>query len=118
MLVILSGAKDPGILPGLPTARKRKQRRASQASHNLQRQGTRAPMHPYQDLSGHSGVTAFQPGPDYIDIEFRDGKRYRYTHSIPGRQEVETMKILAAAGRHLATFINQHISERFANRLR
>ena len=75
-------------------------------------------MRRYQNTQCNSGVVAFEPGPDYIDIEFRDGKRYRYTHTIPGQSEVETMNQLAESGHDLATFINQQIRDRFAVRLR
>ena len=34
------------------------------------------------------------------------------------RKAVDTMKAFAAQGEHLATFINQHVRERFATRLR
>ena len=75
-------------------------------------------MRRYRDQSGSSGVFAFQPGSDYIDVEFVDHKVYRYTHEIPGRHEVEAMKSLAEEGRGLATYINQHVRERYALRLR
>lgn len=75
-------------------------------------------MQRYKNLHRNSGVVAFQSGPDYIDIEFRDGKRYRYTHNVPGQHEVETMKQLAESGEDLATFINQNVRDRFAIRLR
>lgn len=74
-------------------------------------------MQRYADLRGSSGVVAFSSGPDFIDVEFRDGKRYRYTHQVPGRVEVETMKQLAEQGKGLATFINRFVHERFAIRL-
>ena len=75
-------------------------------------------MHRYNDLRGRSGVTAYETGADYIDIEFREGKRYRYTHRVPGEQHVNAMKQLAAAGQGLATYINQHVREHYAVRLR
>jgi hypothetical protein len=56
--------------------------------------------------------------PCAIDLEFRDGKRYRYTHGVPGADVVEAMKELAETGKHLATFVNQHVRDRFAARLR
>ncbi len=77
-----------------------------------------AVMHRYKDLNGNSGVTAYDLGTDYIDVEFRDGKLYRYTHHVPGRQEVEIMKQLAEEGQNLATFINKYVRDRFAIRLR
>lgn len=75
-------------------------------------------MRPYRNLSGSSGVVAFEPGERHIDIQFQDGHRYRYDYATPGQQEVETMKSLAKTGKGLATFINQHVRERFAMKLR
>ncbi len=72
----------------------------------------------YEDRHGNSGVVAFRSGLDFIDVEFRDGKQYRYTHQMPGRTEVEAMKQLAASGQNLATFINKVVRDRFAARLR
>jgi hypothetical protein len=74
-------------------------------------------MQPYKNLSGDSGVVAYQIGPDYIDIEFNDGKRYHYNDKTPGREHVEAMKQRARRGADLATYINQHVRERFASRL-
>lgn len=75
-------------------------------------------MRIYRNLSGNSGVVAFETGERYIDIEFQDGHRYRYDYAKPGPNEVEAMKSLARTGKGLATFINQHVRERFARRLR
>lgn len=75
-------------------------------------------MQPYRNLSGTSGVVAFDLGDHHIDIEFQDGHRYRYDYIKPGQPQVEAMKALAPTGKGLATFINQHVRERFATRLR
>jgi hypothetical protein len=75
-------------------------------------------MQPYRNLSGTSGVVAFALGDHHIDIEFQDGHRYRYTYAIPGEQQVEAMKSLAKTGKGLATYINQHVREHFAARLK
>ena len=75
-------------------------------------------MRPYGNLSGNSGVVAFEVGHSHIDIQFQDGHQYRYDYAIPGPEEVETMKSLARTGKGLATFINQHVRERFARRVR
>jgi hypothetical protein len=74
-------------------------------------------MQTYKNLSGTSGVIAYELGPDYIDVEFKDGV-YRYNYAIPGRQLVETMKTLAASGEGLATFINQNVRGNYAAKLR
>ncbi len=75
-------------------------------------------MRRYEDRHGNSGVVAFRSGSDFIDVEFHDGKQYRYTHQVPGQTEVEAMKQLAASGQNLATFINRVVRDRFAARLR
>lgn len=75
-------------------------------------------MQPYRNLSGNSGVVAFNLGDSHIDIEFQDGHRYRYDYTTPGQAEVEAMKTLAQNGKGLATYINQHVRERFAIRLK
>lgn len=75
-------------------------------------------MQQYKDRGGTSGVAAYETGVEYIDVEFRDGKRYRYTSQVPGAQHVQAMKRLAADGQHLATYINQHVRDDYAVRLR
>ena len=73
-------------------------------------------MQSYQ--KARSGVTGFVLHPSAIDVEFRDGRRPRYDSLIPGPVHVAAMKCLAMAGEGLATYINQHVRERFAVRLR
>ena len=66
-------------------------------------------MQPYLNLSGDSGVRAYELGPDFIDVQFQDREKpYRYRSERVGRENVEQMKKLAVAGRGLSTFINQH----------
>lgn len=72
-------------------------------------------MQPYRNPN--SGVVAFTLHDRSIDIEFRDGERYRYDTTTPGPEAVHTMKHLALAGHGLATFINQHVRTRFAAHL-
>lgn len=74
-------------------------------------------MQPYKNLSGTSGVVAFESGDHHIDIEFEGSQRYRYDYATPGKWEVEIMKSLAHTGKGLATFINQNVRERFAAKL-
>ena len=72
-------------------------------------------MQPYGNP--HSGVAAFTLHAAAIDVEFRDGKRYRYDAANPGPEAVRIMQQLALAGHGLATYINQHVRDRFARRL-
>lgn len=72
----------------------------------------------YSNQHGNSGVTAYEFGPDYIDVQFRNESRYRYDGQVPGPQHVETMKKLASQGQNLATYISQHVGQGYALRLR
>ena len=65
-------------------------------------------MQTYKNLSGDSGVVAYEVGADFIAVKFRSGVPYRYTYKGVGRDNVDEMKELAQAGRGLSTFINQH----------
>jgi len=73
-------------------------------------------MEPYLNLSGDSGVTHFESGPDYIRVRFRSGTTYRYGPVRPGRHHVAQMKAFAAAGRGLATYINEHVRNVFEDK--
>lgn len=74
-------------------------------------------MQRYQDLSGDSGVAAFELRPRAIIIAFKDGDRYLYDDTAPGEAHVEAMKELALAGRGLATYINQRVRDNYARKL-
>ncbi|HXT51923.1 MAG TPA: L-threonylcarbamoyladenylate synthase [Thermoanaerobaculia bacterium] len=62
----------------------------------------------YGNLSGKSGVNAYELGPDFIRVEFKSGAIYLYTYESSGPANVEHMKDLAEKGRGLASFISQH----------
>ena len=46
-------------------------------------------MQPYANLSGDSGVSAFEIGPTFIRIRFVDGATYIYGPGRPGTAKVE-----------------------------
>jgi len=71
----------------------------------------------YRNLDGHSGVLRYETTPDSITLTFVGGDRYEYTHVEPGREAVDRMKALAAAGRGLSTYVAQHVRERYARKL-
>jgi len=73
-------------------------------------------MPPYRDLSGASGVAAFAEGGDWIEVTFKTGGTYRYSHAKPGRAHVDRMKRLAHEGRGLSTYISQYVRERYESR--
>ena len=61
----------------------------------------------YINLDGNSGILAYEPGPNWIDIRWADGT-YRYTADKVGAGNLAKMKVLALQGRGLNTFINHH----------
>lgn len=66
-------------------------------------------MQPYKSKSGGtSGVTGYEIGKNYINVQFTDGSVYQYTYVTAGTATVETMKQLAGEGQGLSTFITQH----------
>ncbi|WP_353554184.1 hypothetical protein [Paraburkholderia terrae] len=71
-------------------------------------------MKRYRDLSGQSGVVAYEVSDDAITVKFRDGDVYLYDYATTGLREVEEMKRLAVAGQGLSTYISRYVRERFA----
>jgi hypothetical protein len=71
----------------------------------------------YKNISGDSGVVAYQAGKDSILVQFADGGIYEYTCASTGHNRVESMKILAAKGRGLATFINRYVRDAYARKV-
>lgn len=75
-------------------------------------------MERYRNLSGESGVEAFELLPDGIAVRFQDGAVYLYDFETTGSVDVEEMKRRAIEGRGLSTYISRVVRERFARRLR
>jgi hypothetical protein len=75
-------------------------------------------MDRYRNLSGHSGVIAYEAARNSITVEFQDGAVYLYNYQSTGRSKVEQMKALASAGRGLSTFIARHVGNAYAEKLR
>ena len=71
----------------------------------------------YSNLSGDSGVIAYETSPDSITLAFANGDRYLYSHAGPGRDAVERMKALAKAGRGLSTFVSRHVRDNYERKL-
>lgn len=67
-------------------------------------------MQPYSNLSGDSGVLAYQNGSDYIIVQFKAGQYtfYKYTYASAGNSVVEVLKDLAQSGRGLNSYISTH----------
>jgi hypothetical protein len=73
-------------------------------------------MQPYRNLDGHSGIAEYELAPGRIFIRFVGGpKVYEYDQVHPGASHVRQMKAHAKAGRELATYINQHVRDNYAN---
>ena len=75
-------------------------------------------MPQYGGNSKKHGVTAYEIGPDSIDVEFTSGWVYRFSYQKPGPLRVERMKQLAESGHGLSTFISKHVKNRFESRRR
>lgn len=75
-------------------------------------------MKPYKNLSGNSGVAAYEIGEDYIKVKFRDGDVYLYNYSVTGKFNVERMKKLAEEGKGLSTFISRYVRKNYAEKLK
>jgi hypothetical protein len=71
-------------------------------------------MDRYRNLSGNSGVEAFESLDDGIVVRFRGGATYLYDYSVPGRAAVEKMKRLAEEGRGLSTYITRFVGDKYA----
>lgn len=78
---------------------------------------SRTEMQTYQETNGDSGIAAYRVTPTTIVIAFEAGGVYLYNHAHPGRQHVEAMQKLAAAGDGLNTYINQHVRDNYARKL-
>lgn len=74
-------------------------------------------MQPYRDISGDSGVAAYEIGNGSITVQFSRGGTYLYDSSAPGAAHVAEMQRLAQAGDGLNTYINQHVRKNYAARI-
>ena len=75
-------------------------------------------MERYKNLSGDSGVAAYEIGPDFIRVQFTDGAVYLYTYASAGSHNIEQMKQLARKGQGLNTFINTTVRKLYARKER
>lgn len=71
----------------------------------------------YKNLSGSSGVVAYEVGEDSISIRFEDGDIYLYNYSSTGFRKIEEMKRLAGTGNGLATYINKNVKNKYAKKV-
>lgn len=71
-------------------------------------------MTPYKNLSGDSGVVAYEIRSSAIHVQFKRGPIYVYNDVVPGHDHVEEMKRLALKGEGLSTYISKHVRKQFA----
>jgi hypothetical protein len=74
-------------------------------------------MQRYKNLSGESGVIAYELGDRSITVRFSGGDRYLYTDQSAGADNVTEMQRLATLGSGLSTYISQVVKERYARKL-
>jgi hypothetical protein len=72
----------------------------------------------YKNLSGDSGVCAFEIGEDNIKIQFNNSSVYIYNNIHTGSRNIAQMKTLAEMGRGLGTFINKYVRDRYARKIK
>lgn len=75
-------------------------------------------MTPYRNLSGNSGVTAYELGDNWIKVQFGYGWVYVYNAESAGSANVEEMKSLAPSGQGLSGFISQNVRNDYADKYR
>ena len=75
-------------------------------------------MKKYTDITGESGVTAYQESENFIAVEFNHESVYLYTYTSAGKTAVEQMKKLAAAGKGLSTYISQKVKDKYETKMK
>ena len=73
-------------------------------------------MQAYKNLDGDSPINAYETGADFIRIRFKDGGVYLYTNAVTGVSNVNRMKLLAANGHGLCSFINKNVRKAYARK--
>ena len=69
-------------------------------------------MTKYKNLSGESGILAYEIGSDFIRFNLRIRKS-TYTEDSAGIEHIAKMKELAEKGRGLNTYVNQHVRKNY-----
>ena len=73
-------------------------------------------MTPYRNLSGDSNVASYEANEDSIPVIFQSGacRNYLYNSVRAGKAVVERMKVLAAKGRGLNSYISLVVEDSYA----
>jgi hypothetical protein len=74
-------------------------------------------MQRYDNHGGHSGVVAYDIDAGQIVVQFTNGERYLYTEDSAGAEHIARMQELARAGHGLASYISQHVHDRYARKI-
>jgi len=69
----------------------------------------------YKNLSGDSGVVAYEIRRDSIRVQFGD-HIYTYDAATVGRDALQKMKALAVAGRGLSSFISTEVRDSYTSK--
>jgi len=75
-------------------------------------------MQRYLNVGGDSSVAAYECGDGYIRVLFTDGSQYLYTDASAGPGNIAQMKLLAAQGHGLNSFIMRVVRKGYASRER
>ena len=75
-------------------------------------------MKKYKDITGNSGVTAYEIGEKSISVEFNHDSIYLYSYTSAGKTNIEKMKRLAVKGKGLSTYISQYVKDKFETQLK
>lgn len=75
-------------------------------------------MERYKNLSGDSGVAAYENRPGAIVVEFVNGSVYLYTDASASAARIAKMQSLARAGHGLSTYISHMVRSNYAQQLR
>ena len=75
-------------------------------------------MKKYKNISGSSGVTAYDESEQNITVEFNHEAVYVYSYSSAGKRTVEKMKKLALAGKGLSTYISRYVKDRYESKIK
>jgi len=70
----------------------------------------------YANLSGKSGVRAYQFGVGFIIVTFKDGSNYRYSYPSAGKTRVDEMINRARAGYGLNRYINKSVRSAYESK--
>lgn len=70
----------------------------------------------YSDISGKSGISAYEVGDDFIIVRFTKGGMYLYNYSVTGSNHVKKMIELARIGSGLNKYINLNTKHAYARK--